>query len=368
MQIIQERNYPTVGKIFSRVNSQGTQLTGAEIHVASIIPNWRGISAEFRRYRRDLHKSGYDLDLTFLMRAITVIECNVPQIKKLADRVSQRRLSKGQLDRLWAESKRAISLVTRTLREDLCLDRTKFFLSKNALVPLVYHAAKCHGRSIDRKAMMKYFLVSQMGGHYSGAGETVLRRDLRYLSEPGTPPKQGLRDLLEVAIREAKQEYRGLKASHRHITGPPSKNVMLLLMYIVMRKKGATDFGLSDPGELDQIPSSELQLHHIFPFDFMLSDSKAKRYKERPEFTEREYREQVNDIANITFLGRAKNVQIGNVSPWQYLVNETTREMRKAHFIPENRELWKPENFDKFLDKRRRMIAKAINSLMRALR
>jgi len=31
-----------------------------------------------------------------------------------------------------------------------------------------------------------------------------------------------------------------------------------------------------------------------------------------------------------------ENVQIGNVSPWQYLENETTKQMRKAHFIPEN--------------------------------
>jgi len=78
VQIIQERNYATVGKIFTLVNSQGTQLTGAEIYVASIIPYWRGISAQFRRYRRDLRNGGYDLDLTFLMRSITVITCDVP--------------------------------------------------------------------------------------------------------------------------------------------------------------------------------------------------------------------------------------------------------------------------------------------------
>jgi hypothetical protein len=369
VQVIQERDYPTTGKIFSRVNSQGTQLTGAEIHMASIIPHWRGISSEFRSYRRYLRKSGYDLDLTFLMRAITVIACDVPQIKKLADRVSQKDLTRTQLNRLWAESKRAINVVIRTLREDLSLDKTKFFSSKNALVPLVYYAAKCYKgkRRLDRKAMMKYFLVSQLGGHYSGAADTVLRRDLRYLSEPGTPPKQGLRELLEVAVGEAKQEYRGLKVSHRHIVGVPSKNVMVLLMYTVMRRREATDFGVSGAQPLDQIPSSDLQLHHIFPFDFMMKDNKAKLYLENQGITLREYRDQINDIANITFLSRKKNVQIGNVSPWQYLANETTREVRKAHFIPEDRDLWKPENYDKFVDQRRRMMAKAINSLIRAL-
>lgn len=367
VQIIEERNYATVGKIFTLVNSQGTQLTGAEIHVASIIPYWRGISAEFRKYRRDLRKEGYDLDLTFLMRSITVLACDVPQIKKLADKVSRGDLKDGQLNRLWSESKRAMDLVIRTLRDGLYLDKTKLFASKNALVPLVYYAAKVRGKRIDRKAIMKYFLVSQLGGHYSGAGETVLRRDLRYLSEPDTRPTDGLRELLRVATGEAKQEYRGLKISHKQVNGVPSKNVILLLMYIIMRKKGAIDFGLSEKLALDLIPSDRLQFHHIFPFDFMMKDVKAQQYLEKRGLSAWEFRDEVNDVANITFLSQKKNVDIGNVSPWQYLNNETNKEMRKAHFIPEDKELWKPENFDKFLDRRRRMLAKAMNSLLKSL-
>jgi hypothetical protein len=367
VQIIQERNYPTVAKIFTLVNSQGTQLTGAEIYVASIIPYWRGIAAEFRRYRRDLRSEGYDLDLTFLMRSITVITTDVPQIKKLADRVARRDLTQAQLNRLWAESKRAMNRVIATLKDELYLDKTKFFASKNALVPLVYFAAKARGKRLDRKAMLKYFIVSQLGGHYSGAGETVLRRDLRYLSEPDVRPAKGLRGLLEVVIGEAKQQYRGLKLRHDQIGGVPSKNVILLLMYIVMRKREATDFGIPEGVTLDQISTKDLQLHHIFPFDFMMRDPKAKEYQERKMLSPWEYREEVNDVANITFIGQRKNAQIGNVSPWQYLKNETTKQMRKAHFIPEDRELWRPENYGKFLDRRRKLLAKAINSLIRAL-
>jgi uncharacterized protein with ParB-like and HNH nuclease domain len=366
VQIIQESNYPTVGKIFARVNSQGTQLTGAEIHLASIIPYWQGISAEFRRYRGDLRKTGYDLDLTFLMRAITVIACNVPQIKRLADRVASKQLKRAELNNAWSKGKRAINVVISTLREGLLLDKTKFFTSKNALVPLVYYAARSHGKNPNRNAMMKYFIVSQLGGHYSAAGETVLRRDLRYISEPNILPIEGLRDLLGVAIREAKQEYRGLKINYKQITGFPSKNIILLLMYIIMRKKGVTDFG-SDALSLDQISSDKLQLHHIFPFDFMMKDNKAKEYQIKSELSLSGYRAQINDIANLTFISQERNASIGNAAPWEYLSNETTREIRKAHFIPEIRNLWKTENFDKFLDERRKMMAKAMNSLIKSL-
>jgi len=364
-QIIKERDYPTVGKIFARVNSQGTQLTGAEIHIATIIPYWRGITKEFRRYRTSLRNSGYDLDLTFLMRTITAIECNVPKIEKLADKVARKRVSKKQLNRRWVESKQAINAVIRVLRKDLSLDKTKFFSSKNALIPLVYYAAIARRKNLVRRGMMKYFLVSQLGRHYGGSGETVLKRDLRYFSD--ATPKQALRELLDFATDEAKQEYRGLKIIPRQISGVPSKNVMLLLMYIIMRQRKATDFGLSAPWPLDQISGSKVQLHHIFPFDFMTKDKKAKLYQENHGLTWQEFRDEINDIANMTFLGQTKNVEIGNLSPLQYLPNETTAEIRKAHFIPEDKDLWKPENFDKFLDRRRRLMADAMNSLLRSL-
>ncbi len=119
IQIIQENGYKIVAEIFARVNSQGTQLTGAEIHLASIIPFWQGISAEFRQYRMEQRKIGYDFDLTFLMRAITVIACDVPQIKKLADKIAHESLNKQKLNKIWSESKRAINAVNKSLQNKL---------------------------------------------------------------------------------------------------------------------------------------------------------------------------------------------------------------------------------------------------------
>ena len=63
VQIIRDRDYATVAEIFTRVNSAGTQLTGAEIHLARVVPYWQGITREFRNYRRELIQKNYDLDL-----------------------------------------------------------------------------------------------------------------------------------------------------------------------------------------------------------------------------------------------------------------------------------------------------------------
>jgi hypothetical protein len=366
VQIIQEQSYPIVGQIFSRVNSQGTQLTGAEIHLASIVPYCQGISKEFRKYRGELRGKWYDLDLTFLMRSITVIACDVPQIKKLADQVRKEKFKKADINRFWTTSKKAINKTLEIIQADLRLDKTKYFVSKNVLVPLVYYVAKETGR-LDRKTMMRYFLVSQLGGHYSSASETVMRRDLKYLSEPAQKPVNGLRELLGAVSSEARQEYRSLKIQPRDVSGVASKNVMLLMMYIIMRFRDATDFDPAGARFLGDIPPKEMQLHHIFPYDFMLNDEKALQYKDSHDLSAAEFRLEVNDIANLTFISCAKNVLIRNLLPWQYLDIQTTRTIRKAHFIPEDRNLWKPGAFDKFLGERRRLMADAMNKVLASL-
>ena len=155
--------------------------------------------------------------------------------------------------------------------------------------------------------------------------------------------------MAQSVAQEAKQYYRGLKIRPDDVSGVPSKNVMVLLMYTIMRERGATDLGLGKPSKIQEIGLLRDQLHHIFPFNYMMTNQEAKRFAERMEYTPSEFREEVNDIANLTFVSRTKNAEISDDSPLEYLENETNAAMRKAHFIPEDRELWKVENFDKFL-------------------
>jgi hypothetical protein len=62
-----------------------------------------------------------------------------------------------------------------------------------------------------------------------------------------------------------------------------------------------------------------------------------------------------------------KRKPIRDKPPWEYLPECATREMRRAHFIPEDPDLWKPENFRDFLKERRRLLAKAMTSFLKKL-
>jgi hypothetical protein len=367
IQIIRGQSYAVVGEIFSRVNSQGTPLTGAEIYLAKIVPHWHRITKEFRDYRRELRQMDYEVDLTFLMRAVTVIECDAPQIKKLADKVSAKEINAVHLNRTWRAAKKATNKIVRLLQTELGLDKTKLFTSKNVLVPLVYYAASDKSASLARKDVLKFFLCSQLSEHYSAASETRLRGDLKILTRDNTSPRRGLAELADSVAREAKEYYRGLKIKPDDVSGPPSKNVMLLMMYIVMRQQKATDFGLETPRQLDEIHSSVLQLHHIFPLNFMMTDKSAIQFRDDHRYSNAEFREIVNDLANLTFISKDMNVPIRDSEPWEYLKNQTNKAIRRAHFIPENPALWRPERFDEFLNERRRLLSTAMNALISSL-
>ncbi|MDI7260586.1 MAG: DUF262 domain-containing protein [Thermodesulfobacteriota bacterium] len=362
VQIIRDQNYSTVAEIFTRVNSQGTPLTGAEIHLAKIVPHWQGITKEFRDYRKELKEKYYELDLTFLMRVITAIECNVPQIKKLSEKIDKDKTSKASLNRTWKKVKISTNKLIRILKNELHLDKSKYVISKNTLVPLVYYIAS-EKKSAAINSIKKFFLLAQLSEHYGGSADSTLRKDFKVLVE-ASKPRFGLLELVNNLNRETRQYYRGLKIRGTDIGGIPSKNVLLLLMYILMRKKDATDWG-SARTPLDDIEPKNIQLHHIFPFDLMIKDRNAWKRSEDEGYSLAEYRAEVNDIANITFLSSSTNASLSNIPPSQYLFNETTRDMRKAHFIPEDKELWKTENFIYFLSERRTLIAKAITKFLR---
>jgi hypothetical protein len=101
--------------------------------------------------------------------------------------------------------------------------------------------------------------------------------------------------------------------------------------------------------------SSSLEIHHIFP--------KAKLYKH-------EYpRQEVNALANFTFLTKETNLLVSDRDPAEYL-EEFVRDNPGAvesHWIPMERELWKYENYPAFLEARRELLAKAANDFLDSL-
>ena len=251
----------------------------------------------------------------------------MPRIKRLADKITKERPSRKKLDKSWHLAKRATDRLIGALKSELLLDKSKFFTSKNVLVPLIYYLAKESGRPA-LKDIQRFFLLSQVSEHYGRAAETTLNRDFRTLADPDVSPHEGLSNLVGVVDKEARQFHRGLKVRPDQVEGLPSKNVLVLFMYILMRRLKATEWGPGNDRGLDEIEPGNLHLHHIFPFNFMAESKEGLAQFTHDGHSLAEYRKEINDIANLTFLGKEKNSSIGDEPPWLYLPQETMRWFR----------------------------------------
>ena len=229
----------------------------------------------------------------------------------------------------------------------------------------MYYAAKDKSATLSHKDIVRFFVLAQLSGYFSESTETRLTRTIKELNGSNGTIREALHDLVSAIKSEAKQEYRGLKIKATDVYGSPAKNPLVLLMYIVMRQQYASDF-YDSKVTLDEIGPKETQLHHIFPWDFMMKDKRALKMCESSSYTRGEYRAIVNDIANLTFLRQSTNHSIGKQEPAEYL-KEISKDIRKAHFIPDDPALWHPERYVGFIDERSRLIADAINRFLRSL-
>ena len=53
---------------------------------------------------------------------------------------------------------------------------------------------------------------------------------------------------------------------------------------------------------MNEVELSNMQIHHIVPFNFMASDKDGLAYADRNRLKPSQYRGEINDIANLTFL------------------------------------------------------------------
>ena len=80
-------------------------------------------------------------------------------------------------------------------------------------------------------------------------------------------------------------------------------------------------------------------------------------------------KKEINEIANMAFIGGKANRRISNKEPIEYLKKEVVKarglEALSSQLIPTDESFWKMANYQGFLDERRHAIAQAINGFMK---
>ena len=75
----------------------------------------------------------------------------------------------------------------------------------------------------------------------------------------------------------------------------------------------------------------------------------------------------INDISNLTFISKKRNLNISAKDPELYfesLWNSEGEEFFEMHLIPKDKELWKLDRYLDFVRKRRELIAEQVIAFM----
>jgi hypothetical protein len=341
VNILSAFNYEEVTEIFVRVNSKGTRLRAAELAIAQLAFRLPGlVTEELKVFEDTLEETGWDLDLPFLIRCLTAVATNQARFAALPSIPADLLLNR------WSNTRKAIETFLNLLDKNLGVESTDWLPSTTAMVLPVVYLARQEPKDVDVSGLLRWFLLATIWARYSGASETALDQDLRLLAESSNRPFEALTDRLkQISNGRLLVEPADLDDAS---TGSP----FFLMAYLACRQQGAQDWWTGVKLSSTNLGTNHLlEIHHIFPKAIVGSDYP---------------RQDVNEIANLAFLSKQANLQIGKQEPYVYFPGIEPERLARQ-FIPQREELQRRERFQEFLAERRILLADGINSVLKQL-
>jgi hypothetical protein len=331
-------SYEEVTEIFVRVNSLGAKLRSSDLALAQITAKWRDSLDVFLSYQDECTKAGFELDQAIHLKNLVAMATGQSRFKVVGG------LKAEVLKDAWVEAKAGMDYAINFLKSNVGIESPALLSS-----PFLMIAIAAYGRhsnfqveSEEAELLRKWVLLTNAKGRYSrGSTETFLDQDLLTIRNDGGI--SGLLDRLRAQVGR-------LDIQPGELEGRNSRGALFKEMFLAFRDGGARDWTTQVAIGLDHVGSrDELQFHHIFPRAF-LKDS---------EFTR-----EIDDIANLCFIGGKTNRRISDQAPADYL--EAIKAgggmtALLAQCIPADPELWQAAAYRKFLTARRELIASRIN-------
>jgi hypothetical protein len=253
----------------------------------------------------------------------------------------------------WSRLERTLDYTVRFLKNEAHIPNSNYISTRAVLIPLVTYIENNDIQlSREEKVSFQRWLYSaMMWSRYGRSTDTKLTTDLSLLQEGDNPTKELMEEIKDqsgrIEVQPSDLEGRG-KRSKRFYN----------VVKIITRANNPIDWKTGEPLK----GNYELHSHHIFP--------RSQLYGELYDSNNHMDKKKVNEIANRAFLTKEGNWDINNDLPAEYLpeVQDKHPKALERQFVPENPELWKLENYEEFLQKRREKLSTAINEFIEGLK
>jgi len=319
-----------IATIFERINSAGTRTKMADVTLAYIAAYNEGwIREKFLQYLDELEREGFYFDPTLIIRAMTAIGENKARLRDVSENFLKNK--NEVLDNTFSSFKHCMGRLIMHLRNVGILN-SELIYAKNTIIPLIYLYYRFQNQFDFNKAF-HFFLLALAQGRYSGASETTLQEDITSIHKTSN---------FEDAIAELHKEFDPIEinkdvvkdAVHYQGLG----RFLKLVLYLIVYKNQATDWfngvrlGFFRHNEINR--NFTIEVHHFFPKSLLKSVGYSEDKQEA--------------LANIAFVNPGTNKRLRD-EPYIYINKyKINRNELLKQLIPEDEQLWKLENYEKF--------------------
>jgi hypothetical protein len=340
---ILEKNltYDEVTEIFVRVNSLGTRLRGSDLALAQITAKWRGSLSTFQEFENKCVEEKFPLEIGLIVRNLVVTATSQSKFKTVTN------ISKEKLQENWDISKKGIEFALNFLKYNCGITSPTLYSSSLLIANISYVAIKNNFKLTNQQSekLKQWTLIANAKGRYSrSSSESILDQDIAVTRDGGS---------VDDLISKLESQFGRLDIQATDLVGSNQRSSLFRTLFIALEKDGAQDWATSLKISLDSSGlQNKLQYHHIFPKAVLKS-----KFKKR----------EIDDLANLAFIGGKTNREISNKEPIKYLpkmIKEYGKDVFVKHLIPLDEELYKIENYPKFLEVRRGLITKRLNEIL----
>lgn len=330
-----------VVEIFIRANSGGTKLGKSDLLFSLLTSSWEEADLALEELLEALNKTGYAFDRDFVLKAcLTLLD------KGARYEVSKFRDGKTKEDIItnWDKIIAAIKDVRDFLYGKTYIRHDKALPSYLVLIPVIYFRYHFAEKWPKAQRLDDYLLRSLMAGAFSGSPDNLIDKCVKTIKDD--------QDFITSHIFDT------IYADGRSLELSP--DLLLSLRYGEKELHLFFNLWYREFNYQPAFANNEPQVDHIFPQSILREVKDVSPETGRRSII-RYKAEQRDQVANCMLLTAKENGAGGksDTTPEEWFdakVKEIGSSYLDMHLIPNDRSLWKLENFDRFIEERKKLI------------
>ncbi|AEH45229.1 protein of unknown function DUF262 [Thermodesulfatator indicus DSM 15286] len=326
-----------VVEIFIRANSGGTPLSKSDLMFSLLTANWEEIEEDLTYFLEDLNSTAFAFERDFVLKTSLILIGTGAKYDVMKFRKEE---NLEKLQNNWDEIKKSIKEIKDFLCKYTFIRDDKALPSYLALIPLIYFNYKYPDKwkTANKEELAKWLTRVLLTGTFSGSSDTLLDALIKKVDE-----KEDFD--IDVINTEIINRGRTINISEESLLDSYYGDKKLYLIFALWYQD--VNFKPAYEGNLPWVD-------HIFP------QSKLKEVKVVNPETGRKvikYKQWERDqIANLMLLSAEENRdEKRNKPPDEWLKGKDDKYF-EIHLIPKDKKLWKIDNFEEFIEARKKLI------------